>query len=496
MAGVEMQSDGSNGDRSAAAPDLTLRNGRVVTPHGLLHGGLSVSDGVIVHVGADQSLVRGTEDIDVAGRVIFPGIIDPHTHMGVGDGWGPEKLESDFASESRDAISAGVTTIVTTSVYGPSPRVPTVKSNIEAASRQSYVDFRITALMVTREHIEEISDLVALGVRSFKYYWGYKGPQAASFGLSEDGCPTDQFWLACEAMKRAHPRAFPMIHAEDPDIRYLLIERWRKRDPEGSLVSWAYANPNILEPLQLAQAAWIANEIEIPLYMVHVSSHEAVQMIREFKAKGWRTVGETLSAFLYWTADEADRRGVGAKGKVQPPIKFAEDREALWQGIRDGTITQIGTDHLMYTRDAAEGNFWEKRVGLGPGLGTSLPAVVTAGLNRDKLTLEQLAHVMAENVARQYDLYPTKGALQPGSDADIVVFDPSHRRIARADELHSASQYTIYEGEELFGWPERVYLRGKLVAERGQIVSTAPSGHYVPDVAERAVHEARVTVGA
>lgn len=464
------------------SPDLTLRNGRVVTPGGVIEGGLMVMDGKIAAVGADASLEPGKEDVDVAGKVIFPGVIDPHTHMGVGDDWGPEKLESDFATESRDAITGGVTTIVTTSVYGKSPRVEMVKRNIESGERTSSVDFRITALMVTREHIEEIEDLVGVGVRSFKHYLGYTGEQAASFGLSEEGCPNDQFWLACEAMKRAHPRAFPMIHAEDPSIRLLLIERWRRRDPDGSLVSWAHANPNILEPLQLAQAAWIAEEIGIPLYTVHVSSHEAVEMIGEFKAKGWKTVGETLSAFLYWTAEEADERGVGAKGKVQPPIKFDRDRAALWRGIADGTITQVGTDHLMYPKDSSGVGFWEKRVGLGPGLGTSFPAIVTKGLNENRITLERMARVMAENVARQYDLYPTKGVLQPGSDADIVVFDPGNRRVVRPEELESASGYSIYDGEELAGWPDRVYLRGQLAAERGAPVDSAPSGRFVPTV--------------
>lgn len=464
------------------SPDLTLRNGRVVTPNGVIDGGLSVDDGKIVAVGADSTLERGRDDVDVGGKVIFPGVIDPHTHMGVGDDWGPEKLESDFATESRDAITGGVTTIVTTSVFGKTPRAEMVRRNIESGERTSSVDFRITALMVTRDHIEEIGDLVDLGVRSFKYYWGYTGDQATSFGLSEEGCPTDQFWLACEAMKRAHPRAFPMIHAEDPHIRYLLIERWRARDPGGSLVSWAHANPNILEPLQLSQAAWIAEEIGLPLYMVHVSSHEAVEMIREFKAKGWKTVGETLSAFLYWTADEADERGVGAKGKVQPAIKFARDRDALWRGIGDGTITQVGTDHLMYSKDSSGVGFWDKRVGLGPGLGTSLPAVITKGLNQNRIGLETMARVMAENVARQYDLYPTKGVLQPGSDADIVVFDPTVRREVLGEDLESASKYSIYEGEELAGWPDRVYLRGRLAAQAGKPVSTSPLGRFVPTV--------------
>lgn len=461
--------------------DLTLRHGRVVTPTGVVRGGLAATGGVITHIGADGTLPRGRHDVDVEGKVIFPGVIDPHTHMGVGDGWGPEKFEADFATESRDAICGGVTSVVTTSVYGPSSRVAMVRDNIAAAARTSLVDYRITALMVTREHVHEIPALVDLGVRSFKYYWGYKGPQAESFGLSESGCPTDLFWLACEAIKAAHPRAFPMIHAEDPDIRYLLIERWQERDPTGSLVSWAHANPNILEPLQLAQAAWIAEEIGLPVYMVHVSSHEAVEMIREFKAKSWKTTGETLTAFLYWTADEGDARGVGSKGKVQPAIKFARDRDELWRGIADGTITQIGTDSLMYERDTAGGGFWDKRVGLGPGLGTSLPAIITAGLNQGRVTLEQIARVMAENVARQFDMYPAKGVLQPGSDADIVVFDPQASRVARGWELESASKYTIFENEELFGWPERVYLRGELVVDGGQIVAPRPTGRYVPE---------------
>src|SRR5580704_16783895 len=129
-----MESDG-------LVSDLTLRNGLVVTPGGVIRGGLAARSGVITQVGDDASLPRGTEDVDVGGRIIFPGVIDPHTHMSVGDNWGPEKFESDIASESQDALAGGVTTIVTTCVYGASPRVPMVDTNIAAGNRRSHVDF-------------------------------------------------------------------------------------------------------------------------------------------------------------------------------------------------------------------------------------------------------------------------------------------------------------------------------------------------------------------
>jgi dihydropyrimidinase len=462
--------------------DLTLRNGRVVTPNGVIRGGVALAGGVITSVAADQQLPDGAETVDVGGKVIFPGLIDPHTHMGVGAGWGPEKFESDIATESLDALAGGITTIVTTSVFGRTPRVVMVQANIDSGNRSSHVDFRITALMVTREQMDEIPDLVRLGVRSFKCYWGYKGPQAESFGLSASGFPTSLFWVACEKMKEAHPRAFPTIHAEDPDLRYLLIERWRAKDPMGSLVSWAHANPNILEPLQLAPAARIAHEVGVPLYMVHVSTREAAEMIREFRENGWDITGDTLTAFLYWTADEADARGVGGKGKVQPAIKFAADRDALWAAVRDGVVPCIGTDSLMYQADTLEGNLWDKQVGLGPGLGSSLAAIVTAGLRQGRVTLEQMARALSESAARQFDLYPAKGVLQPGADADIVVFDPDAGRVARAEELPSASKYTIYEGEELYGWPDRVYLRGQLAVRDGRVVADPPRGRHVPTV--------------
>jgi dihydropyrimidinase/dihydroorotase len=463
--------------------DLTLRNGLVVTPSGLVNGGLSATGGVITHVGADAALPPGDRDIDVQGKVIFPGVIDPHTHMGVGIGWGPEKMQRDFATESRDAAIGGITTMVTTSLMGTDSRVEVTRAGIEWGNRDSQVDFRQSVVMTTREQVREIDELVhGLGVRSFKFFLGYNGEQAVEFGMPPEGVAWDFFYEACEAIAATGTGALAMIHAEEPDVRRLLFDRYAGTSEGGLLQTWHRASPNILEPMQIYSAALIGHEVGAAIYVVHVSAAESVDLVRDLRRRGWEIYGETLGAFLYWTAEEGDAKDLGAYGKIQPPIRQARDRDALWTGILDGTITNTGTDTQMYTRESRRRPFWEAQVGLGPQLATFLPSVYTSGVLGGRCTLEDLARVMAENNARRFGLYPDKGVLQVGSDADVVVFDPALRRVARADRLESACGYTIYEGEKLGGWPERVFVRGTPVVEDGRIVTETPVGRWVPTV--------------
>lgn len=463
-----------------AESTLTLRNGLVVSPEGLLRGGLAATDGVITHVGPDGTLPTGMNDVDVDGHVIFPGVIDPHVHIGVGDNWGPAKMQADFESESRDAAFGGITTMITTTLFGRESRVEVTEHGIRWGNERSLIDFRFNVVMIRREDLDEVPALVELGARSFKFFLGYKGPQGESFGMDPDGIPWDLFYAGCEAIRDASPAAFPMIHAEDPDVRELLIERMRQRGRTDYLQAWHEACPNITEPMQLYSAALIANEVGVPLYTVHVSAAESVELIRDLKARGFQTLGETLNAFLYYTAEEADEREIGAYAKVQPPIRGARDREALWHGILDGTIEFVGTDSQQYSIASQQGDFWDARVGLGPVMATMFPSMYTAGVLAGRCTLEDLARVCCENNARRFGLYPQKGVLRPGSDADIVVFDPDALRVARAAELPSASGYSIFEGELLGGWPQHVFLRGNQIVRDGRIVEQENIGRYVP----------------
>ena len=198
--------------------NLTLRNGVVVTPGGLRPRGL------VGHRWRDHPGRRSTPtcrqpasiDIDVNGKYLLPGVIDPHVHLGVGPGAGAEKMQRDFVTESRDAASGGVTTMITTTLFGSGSRGEVAEAAIKAGNEHSLVDYRLTAVITTREQLGEAADLVKLGLRSFKFFLGYKGAQAESFGMNVDGISWDFFYQACESLGAAGAKAFPTIHAEDP----------------------------------------------------------------------------------------------------------------------------------------------------------------------------------------------------------------------------------------------------------------------------------------
>ena len=460
---------------------LTLRNARVVTPTGIVQGGLTAADGVITEIGADTDLPPGDNDVDCRSMYLLPGLIDPHVQLGIGDDAGPEKMERDFRTESRDAAVGGVTTMITTTLFGQAERAEVTEIAIEAGKRNSMVDFRLTAVVTKRDHLTEMPFLTKQGVLSYKFFLGYKGAQAESFGMAADGISWDFFYEACEALGEADPQAFATIHAEDPYVRDYLTERMRRSKPAKNrlLQTWLESSPNILEPMQIYPAALIAHEVGSPVYVVHTSAAESVDLIRDLRDRGWDVYGETLAAFLYWTAEEADARNKGAFAKIQPPIRTDRDRNALWQGVREGVIASVGTDCQMYPRHTREVDFWDARVGLGPGMGTLLPAVATAAAAQGALDFELLARVLAENTARRFGLYPRKGVLQVGSDADVVVVNPDTYKEVEAAALETAAGYSLYEGERLMSWPDQVYVRGNLVAQHGEVVASDPVGRYI-----------------
>jgi dihydroorotase-like cyclic amidohydrolase len=462
--------------------ELTLRNGFVVTPTGIVRGGLASEGGQIVAIGASAALPRGEMDIDVGGKVIFPGALDPHAHLGVGEDSGPVGFNREIVTESRDAAVGGVTCFVTTALMGTDSRLKQVDAEIEASRGEfrPYVDFRLTSVTTTEQHIEEIPDLRDRGVVSHKFFSGYSGVQARGFGMAEEGITPGFFYRACEAMKRAGPGVFPMVHAEEPTIRYMLQGRMRPTRRDDPLTAWHESSPDFLEPLQIHQHALITRELGVSLYVVHVSAAESVDLIRDLRAGGHDLTAETIVAFLYYTDREVDAKGLGALAKIQPPIRSPKDRARLWQGLREGSISTIGTDCEAYTRRLkASGDFWDVLVGIGPGMSVTLPILYSEGVNGGRIGLERLARALCENTARRYGLYPAKGVLQVGSDADVVVIDPHKELTIHQGMVQSGGDYSIYEGVRVRGAPTMTFVRGRLVARDYAIVADEPRGRYV-----------------
>jgi dihydroorotase-like cyclic amidohydrolase len=369
------------------------------------------------------------------------------------------------------------------------PHVPMLERQIGWAGEVSYTDFAFHAIMQTQEHLdEEEEELARRGVVGFKhFYTAYKPGKDATadqitIGYTDDAMLYDSF----DRVARINAEgglAIGMIHAEDADVCALLEGRLRAAG-RTDLAAWAEGRPNVACLIRSEAAAEIAQTVGAPLYIVHVTTAEEVDLLRRVQASGYRVSAETCIHYLTHTMDMESRHG--CLPKVIPSIKSAADREALWRGLQDGTLTAVGTDHCAWTRTEKLGpsgkvfdNIWDALPGMSC-VEYLLPAMLTFGVRTGRISWELLARVLSENTARRFGLYPRKGVIAVGSDADYVVVDPA-KRATVTPEYHRASvtDWSIYDGWEFVGMPETTVIRGEVIVERGEIVGSPGHGTYV-----------------
>lgn len=465
------------------AHELVLKNGLVVTPEAEFQGGIAVDEGRIVAVGADSALGSGRREIDLQGKILFPGVFDPHIHFGIGDKIGDESMAEDFLHDTRDCLVGGVTTIATTTLIGRDPLNDLFDRAMRCGSGQSWCDFKITSVVSTPEQVREIPAVASKGGVSYKFFTGYVGEQAEGFGMSPEGITPAMFHGACETFARCGPPTFAKIHAEDPYVRGILVDRLRQEGRADQLVAWAESSPEWAESVQIYTYGLVANQLRVPLYPVHISSAYTVDTLKHLKQQGMNVLGETVVCFLATTAPEMDAKGMGGKAKIQPPIRFERDRERLWQGIREGTLSVVGTDSLTYSASFKEqADFWDCRVGVNLQVADSLPLMFDEGINKGRIDLPTLARVLSENAAKIYGLYPRKGTIAVGADADMVVIDPDREATLGAHRSRGKADYSLWEGRRVKGLPAMTFLRGELVMQDGEIVGKKPTGRFVEQV--------------
>jgi dihydropyrimidinase/dihydroorotase len=461
--------------------DLRVHNARVVTPGGTIDGGVAAADGEILAVGADRNLPDADRVIDAEGNYLIPGFIDPHVHWGLSryEFEYHEGLEHDFETETRGAVHGGVTTVVNF-LLQPEPYLPDMDFFVEAGEENSFIDFGFHAIVHEDHHFEEVEGLAEEGVRSFKIFFNWYKHAAPELGIehSHAGRVYDLLSTVADV-----PGGVVMFHAENEDIAY---ERRQELQEAGrnDLAAWSESAPNICEAMQIEQIGRMTEMTDSRSYVVHMSTGEGVDVCKRFQERGVNLHAETLPAFLTHTKDEAD---LGVWGKISPPLRGQWSKDRLWQGLREGTVDYMGTDHCPHEiafkekEEGKHGDIWEAIPGDNNGIEYFLPVMMSEGVNRNRISMERLVEVCCENNARRWGLYPRKGALAEGSDADMVVVDLDRSRIVDDDFYHTMEpRYSTMHGMELTGLPTHTIVGGEVVVEEGELRVEKGGREYLP----------------
>jgi dihydropyrimidinase len=452
--------------------DCVIKNGIVVTPQNTIIGGVAVKGTQVIAVASNELLPDATRTIDAKGGYVIPGLIDIHYHLGAGGP--PERIESDFKTETPGAALNGVTT-VSSMLATLGSYIPFARKIIEWGTGKSYVNFALHCAIQVNEHFEELQQLCDMGLARFKmFYTAYKGEEGRKIG--QLGCDDAMVYRACEFFAKYGYPAMGTLHCEEQDIMDLLQPRYENKRMD--LAAWTEARPDFIEAMSIDSAAWIAKATGAAIHIAHMSTREAVEELTRWQKAGVRIYGETTPTYLTLTKYD----DIGLFGKINPPLREKDDQEAIWAALRDGVITTMGTDTCPYTRKEKEqgGDLWSALPGFATGVEIFCAAMMTEGVNKGRLSIEQMVKVTSEGSARLLNLYPRKGALVPGADADIVIVDPNREATVRAKDLMTrAREWSPFEGMKLKGMPVFTMVMGEIVAENRELVGK-PSGRFAP----------------
>lgn len=426
-----------------------------------MRAGLAIAGGRIAAIGNESELPEAARTIDAGGKHVLPGVVDPHVHFRYVD----TPIDESFGLMTRSAAAGGVTTVIPF-IASMESLVPSLDIFRQLYEMSAYVDGSFHAIIFRREQIPEVSELVKQGVTSFKFLLPYKGSE----GLEGVG-DIDEGLIYLGMREIARVGALAMVHCESPDLFFSLRDELLADEPADA--HWHDARPNEVEAHAIVTITHLAELAGCPLYIVHVSIKEGGDLIRRARAAGTRIWAETCPQYLTLTRFDTDR----VWGKINPPLRGKQDTEQLWRELGGGTFDCVGSDHCPLS-PAEKGDLWTAKPGM-PGVETMLPLMLDRGVNSGLITLEQLVEVCCENPARIFGLYPRKGTVQVGSDADIVIVDLEREETLDVQKMHDVYSYSAYDGWKVKGWPVMTLVRGETVMEDGAITGQAGHGKFL-----------------
>ncbi|MDR0810489.1 MAG: amidohydrolase family protein [Gemmobacter sp.] len=447
--------------------DLLLSGGEIVFPkRGVRTGSIGVKDGKLVGLYAKGDEPAAKEVVDCRDKWVMPGLIDPHTHIGFGSS------ETDFQTESRSAALGGVTGMMT---FHRSEDLRQSTGPWRARGEaQSLIDFGFHFGITSHLHLQTLAECAErFGVTSVKVYLMYKGKagQAKGFAEVDDGL----LYAAMEATARIRGGVVG-VHCENVEVIPYLRESLMKAG-RNDLAAWDEQSPGFLEAENVFRVLYFGEKTGCPVNIVHMSSRESLEIVRRMRRRNGPPAHiETCSHYLSLTRDAA----CGILGKVNPPLREQADVDALWEGVAEGLVSTIGSDHVPRKVSTKADSIWTASAGF-PGIGVLLPVLLDEGVRKRGIPIETIAAATSANVAKLYSI-PNKGDIAIGMDADLVVVDPDRRVMVDHATQHSHSDYSPYQGRTMTGAPCRTILRGRTLAIDGglsQDANASPAGHYL-----------------
>lgn len=464
--------------------DLAVVGGTTVTGAGAVAADLGISDGRIVVIAAPGRLTQdATNTVDASGKYVVPGGIDAHVHFNLNV---TAAMRAQTAIDgSRAAAFGGTTTFIDFALqHGDESAVKTVEAKIdELQAQRPHVDYALHVMLtgaVSFDVMNEVPTLVSGGVSSFKMFTTFAGASASGDLFSDDG----RIWGVMQQAERAG--GIVMVHCEDDCIiDYYVRKLYDEGREDGRNI--ALARPPLAEEAAIRRMILLSRRSGCPLYVVHVSSSHGVEAIREARSARLPVYGEVLHNYLTFTSDNY-RAEEGLLYHNYPPLKSASDRDNLWRALVDGDLQTIASDDFTIPKAAKlSGRHVDNVSGGHNGIETRMDVVFSEGVTQSKIDIAQYVRLTAENPAKLFGLFPRKGTIAVGSDADLAIIDPAWHGRLSLDDLHSACDYSLWDGWELRGRVRTTVVRGVPVVHEGQWTGNERLGQFVPSAAPTAV---------
>lgn len=456
-----------------------IKNGTIVTADLTYKADVRVEDGTITEIGQN---LNGGDVLDASGCYVMPGGIDPHTHLEM-PFMGTYSTD-DFESGTRAALAGGTTMVVDFCLPAPNQSLLEALQMWDNKTSKASCDysFHMAITWWGEQVFNEMADVVDRGITSFKHFMAYKG----SLMVNDDE-------MFASFQRCAELGALPLVHAENGDVVAAMTEKLLaagNNGPEGH----AYSRPPEVEGEATNRAIMIADMAGVPLYVVHTSCEQSHEAIRRARAKGMRVFGEPLIQHLLLDESEYFNKDwdYAARRVMSPPFRSKQHQDSLWAGLQSGSLQVVATDHCAFTTTQKRngiGNFAKIPNGTG-GLEDRMPLLWSYGVNTGRLTMNEFVAVTSTNIAKILNLYPRKGAVLVGADADLVVWDPKRKKTISAKSQQSIIDYNVFEGFEVTGLPRFTLSRGKVSVTEDKVSTEPGHGKFVAREAANPVNRA------